>query len=175
MKTGKVAKLFGIDNNTVVDWTTRFPEFFTSEALGETRSQREYQPEDLIVINTIRAARKDNTPWEQIRADLEAGERVTALPPEIMTMQGDSALVLYTQLRTAQLELRNAQEEIERLRSSLAEKDLLMRDALREKDAVLIEKDKILLERERALGRLEGLAELYEKMWKEEREKGNDK
>jgi DNA-binding transcriptional MerR regulator len=175
MKTGKVAKLFGIDNNTVVDWTNRFSEFFTLEALGETHSQREYQPEDLIIINTVRAARKDNTSWEQIRADLEIGERETALPPEIMTMQGDSALVLYTQLRTAQLELRNAQEEIERLRSALAEKDSLMRDALREKDAVLIEKDRILLERERSLGRLEGLAELYERMWKEEREKGEDK
>ena len=175
MKTGKVAKLFGIDNNTVVDWTNRFAEFFTREARGETRSQREYQPEDLIIINTIRAARKDNTPWEQIRADLEIGERETTLPPEVMTMQGDSALVLYTQLRTTQLELRNAQEEIERLRSALAEKDSLMRDALREKDATLMEKDRILLERERALGRLEGLAELYEKMWKEEREKGSDK
>jgi DNA-binding transcriptional MerR regulator len=164
MKTGKVAKLFGIDNNTVVDWTTRYSEFFTREALGENRSQREYQPEDLIIINTIRAARKDNTPWEEIRANLVIGERETALPPEVMTMQGDSALVLYTQLRTTQLELRNAQEEIDRLRSALVEKD-----------SALIEKDRILLERERALGRLEGLAELYEKMWKEEREKGSNK
>src|SRR4051812_23575399 len=119
MKTGKAAKLFGVDPNTIMDWTSRFPGFFTAESKGEVHSQREYQPEDLITLNTIRVARKQNAPWEKIRADLEAGERETMLPPEAMTLEGESALTLYSELRTTQLELRNTKEENERLRASL--------------------------------------------------------
>ena len=91
MRTGKVAKLFGVDTNTVADWTLRFSDFFTPEARGEVHSQREYQPEDLIVVNTIRMERKQNATWEKIRADLAAGHRVTQLPPEAMNIQGDNA------------------------------------------------------------------------------------
>ncbi len=153
MKTGKVAKLFGVDPNTVMDWTGRYSEFFTPEAKGEVHSQREYQPEDLIVLNTIRTARKQNAPWEKIRADLDAGERETTLPIEAATLEGDSALTLYSELRTTQLELRNAKEENERLRAALSEKD------------------KALMEKAEEIGKWKALAALYEKMWKDEQEK----
>lgn len=153
MKSGKVAKLFGVDPNTIMDWTSRYAEYFTPEAKGEVGSQREYQPEDLIVLNTIRNARKQNAPWEKIRADLEAGERETTLPPEAMSLEGDSALTLYSELRTTQLELRNAREENERLRAALSDKD------------------KALIDRAEEVGKWKALAALYEQMWKEERDK----
>ena len=162
MRTGKVAKLFGIDTNTVADWTERFSEFFTSEARGEVSSQREYQPEDLIVVNTIRMERKQNATWEKIQADLAAGHRVTQLPPEAMNIQGDNAMQVYTELRTLQLELKGSQEENARLRAELSTKD-----------AVMTEKEKDIRELERAVGRWQAMAEMYEKMWKEE--KGSDK
>jgi len=155
VKTGKVAKLFGVDPNTIMDWTSRYDEFFTPESKGEVHSQREYQPEDLIVLNTIRIARKQNSPWEKIRADLEAGERETTLPPEAATLEGESALTLYTELRTIQLELRNLREENERLRNSMNDKD------------------KALMERSEEIGKWKALAALYEKMWKDE--KGSEK
>jgi len=152
VKTGKVAKLFGVDPNTIMDWTSRYAEFFTSESKGEVHSQREYQPEDLIVLNTIRTARKQNAPWEKIRADLEAGERETSLPVEAVTLEGDSALTLYSELRTTQLELRNAKEENERLRAALGDKD------------------KALMEKAEEVGKWKALAALYEKMWKDEKD-----
>ncbi|MBA3867838.1 MAG: MerR family transcriptional regulator [Anaerolineae bacterium] len=155
MKTGKAAKLFGVDPNTIMDWTSRFPGFFTAESKGEVHSQREYQPEDLIILNTIRVARKQNAPWEKIRADLEAGERETTLPPEAMTLEGESALTLYSELRTTQLELRSTKEENERLRASLSEKD------------------KALMDKSEEVGKWKALAALYEQMWKDE--KGSDK
>lgn len=151
MKTGKVAKLFGVDPNTIMDWTGRYPDFFTPEAKGEVHSQREYQPEDLILLNTIRVARKQNAPWEKIRADLEAGERETTLPPEAMTLEGESALTLYSELRTTQLELRSVKEENERLRTSLSEKD------------------KALMDKAEEVGKWKALAALYEQMWKKRR------
>ncbi|MEP6988018.1 MAG: MerR family transcriptional regulator [Chloroflexota bacterium] len=162
MRTGKAAKIFGLDTNTVADWTTRFSDFFTPAARGEVQTQREYQPEDLIVINTIRAARKQNATWEKIRADLVAGHRVTQLPPEAMNIQGDNAMQVYTELRTLQLELKGSLEENTRLRTELNAKDTAM-----------TEKEKEIRELERAVGRWQAMAEMYEKMWKEE--KGSDK
>ena len=162
MRTGKVAKLFGVDTNTVADWTLRFSDFFTPEARGEVHSQREYQPEDLILVNTIRVARKQNATWEKIQADLAAGHRVTQLPPEAMSIQGDNAMQVYTELRTLQLELKGSLEENARLRTELSTKD-----------AAMSEKEKEIRELERAVGRWQAMAEMYEKMWKEE--KGSDK
>ncbi len=162
MRTGKVAKLFGVDTNTVADWTLRFSDFFTPEARGEVHSQREYQPEDLILINTIRMERKQNATWEKIKADLVAGHRVTQLPPEAMNIQGDNAMQVYTELRTLQLELKGSIEENARLRTELSSKE-----------AAMSEKEKEIRELERAVGRWQAMAEMYEKMWKDE--KGSEK
>lgn len=159
MRTGKVAKLFGVDTNTVADWTLRFSDFFTAEARGEIHSQREYQPEDLIIINTIRVARKQNATWEKIQADLAAGNRVTQLPPEAMNIQGDNAMQVYTELRTLQLELKGSLEENARLRTELSTKE-----------ASMSEKEKEIRELERAVGRWQAMSEMYEKMWKEEKD-----
>lgn len=160
MRTGKVAKIFGVDTNTVADWTSRFSDFFTPDARGEVHTNREYQPEDLILINTIRIARKQNATWEKIQADLASGHRVTELPPEAMSIQGDNAMQVYTQLRTLQLELKGSKEDNERLRKELLNKDNSIN-----------EKEKEIRELERAIGKWEAMAEMYEKMWKEERDK----
>ena len=79
-----------------------------------------------------------------------------------MNIQGDNAMQIYTELRTLQLELKGSQEENARLRAELGTKD-----------SAMSEKEKEIRELERAVGRWQAMAEMYEKMWKDE--KGSDK
>jgi DNA-binding transcriptional MerR regulator len=116
MKTGRAAKIFGVDPNTITDWTDRYHEYFTSDAQGHDRTQRDYHPEDLIVINTIKNLRSRNTDWENIAARLAAGDREATLPPEAMSIQGETAITVYAQLKALEVQLTNANQEIERLR-----------------------------------------------------------
>ncbi len=132
MKTGAVAKRFGVDPNTITDWTKRFKEFFTPEALADDKTQRDYQPEDVIVLNTIRAERARNANWEQIRAKLRAGDRDANLPPEFTTIDGESAITVYTELRELRSQLATANQEIERLREEGRSKDADIRALERE-------------------------------------------
>src|SRR6187549_222517 len=72
MKTGTVAKRFDLDQKTIKIWTDMFPDYFTDGALGEGRTQRDYQMEDLSILNTIKIERSRNIPFEQIGAKLAA-------------------------------------------------------------------------------------------------------
>lgn len=147
MKTGKVARLFGKDQNTILDWSTRFAEFLTPEARKEGRAQRDYQSEDLVVINTIRILRdvQGVVDWEEIRARLAAGEREAQLPPEATDIQGEDAVTVYTNLKT--LELRNEfltkrieelendhREEVESLKSELQQEREKLQGEIRRLD-----------------------------------------
>ena len=58
MKSGKLAKLFSVDIKTLYRWTDEYSEFFSSDAQGIGRTQREYGPQDMIVINTIMKLRQ---------------------------------------------------------------------------------------------------------------------
>lgn len=111
MKTGKVAKLFGIDPKTVTGWVEEFAEFFSDSAKAEEGSlQRDYLPEDLIVLNTVKNERAARTDVEAIRAKLRSGHRDTVLPPESAYIDKDNALAVYGQLKILQA-------EVERLRA----------------------------------------------------------
>ncbi len=79
MKTGTVAKRFDVDQKTIKIWTDMFPDYFSDGALGEGRTQRDYQMEDLIIINTIRVERAKNMPFEQIGAKLAADQAASDL------------------------------------------------------------------------------------------------
>ncbi len=121
MKTGKVAKVFGIDHKTVSAWTQEFSEFFTEDALGEGRTQREYHPDDLVILNTIRALKAQRTLGEEILARLRAGERNADLPPDATNIEGDRAVVVYSQLKTLQAQLENTIGELDRTRQELTQ------------------------------------------------------
>ena len=132
MKTGKVAQLFGVDQNTVVDWTNRYTEFFSLSARGvdesgQKRSQRDYLMNDLIVLNTIqteRANASDKSDWELIRAQLASGFRNSSLPPEATTISGESAIAVYSQLKVMETKLAASEAEVERLqREKLVDKE----------------------------------------------------
>jgi DNA-binding transcriptional MerR regulator len=118
MKTGSVAKLFGIDPKTVTGWVDEFPEFFSNGAKGDGLTQRNYLPEDLIVLNTIKGERALRTEVETIRAKLASGHRDTTLPPQ-EPMTRDNALAVYGQLRAIQAQLEDERQEKELLREEL--------------------------------------------------------
>lgn len=144
MKTGTVAKRFDVDQNTIIAWTKRFPEFFTPEALGEGQTQRDFQFEDLMVLNTVRVERAKNTAWPDIQALLESGYRDENLPPEFTSIDGAKAVTVYAELRELSVQLRKANEEIERIRKEQSTE----REQMRREQAV---------ERERYEKRLEDL------------------
>lgn len=153
MKTGKASKLFNKDTNTINNWVDRYLEFFSKQGRGEGSSYRDFTPEDLIVLNTIKHGRDyDNVSWEVIRARLEARDFVTTLPPEATAIQGDDALTVYNQVKT--LTTRN-----EVLESELEKRDAQVAD-LTERYADVREE----------LGKWKALAELYERLWKEVRD-----
>lgn len=123
MKTGTVAKRFDVDQKTIKIWTDMFPDYFSDGALGEGRTQRDYEMEDLIIINTIRVERAKNMPFEQIGAKLAAGDLNTDLPPEFASIDGDSAIAVYSQIKSFQVQIDNLSQEVERLRKEGKEKD----------------------------------------------------
>jgi DNA-binding transcriptional MerR regulator len=123
MKTGTVAKRFDVDQKTIKIWTDMFPDYFSDGALGEGRTQRDYEMEDLIIINTIRVERAKNMPFEQIGAKLAAGDLNTDLPPEFASIDGDSAIAVYSQIKGFQIQIDNLSQEVERLRKEGKEKD----------------------------------------------------
>ncbi len=123
MKTGTVAKRFDVDQKTIKIWTDMFPDYFSDGALGEGRTQRDYQMEDLIIINTIRVERAKNMPFEQIGAKLAAGDLNTDLPPEFASIDGDSAIAVYSQIKGFQIQIDNLSQEVDRLRKEGKEKD----------------------------------------------------
>ena len=115
MKTGVISRRFGLDPNTIADWTDRFSEFFTNEARAKNGKQRDYLTEDIIVLNTIRGYRARNVGWDEIRATLASGERDENLPPEFVTIEGENAITVYAEMREMRLKLDTAEAEIERL------------------------------------------------------------
>jgi len=132
MKTGKVAKLFGIDPKTVTGWVDEFAEFFSPGARGEESTQREYLPEDLIVLNTIKVERVKRSEVEQIRAVLASGHREVNLPPQATVIGGEAAIAVYAQMKELEVKLDESTREIERLRQENTD--------LRERNDIKIEK-----------------------------------
>lgn len=134
MKSGEVAKRFKIDPKTVKAWVAEYAEFFSAGAKGEGEGQLQvaFEPSDLVILNTIRVERGLKTDKEVIRAKLVAGERHESLPPEFKTIEGDNAIVVYTQLKAMEMRVQSLQEEIERLRTVEQTKDQTIAELNRE-------------------------------------------
>jgi DNA-binding transcriptional MerR regulator len=132
MKTGVVAKRFNVDPNTITAWTDRFADFFTSEAMARDKTQRDYQPEDIVVLNTIRVERIKNTKWDEILEILKSGRREGELPPEFATIDAANALTVYTEIRDLKTLLSNANAEIERLREDNTAQRKRLEDLIRD-------------------------------------------
>jgi DNA-binding transcriptional MerR regulator len=123
MKTGTVAKRFDVDQKTIKMWTDMFPDYFSEGALGEGRTQRDYQVEDMAILNTIKIERAQNIPFEQIGARLAAGDIDSNLPPEFAAIEGENAIAIYSQIKSFQVQIDSLVQEVERLRTDGKEKD----------------------------------------------------
>lgn len=123
MKTGTVAKRFDLDQKTIKMWTDMFPDYFSAGALGEGRTQRDYQMEDLPILNTIKIERARNVPFEQIGAKLAAGDIDSNLPPEFTSIEGDNAIAVYSQIKGYQIQIESLLQEVDRLRKDGREKE----------------------------------------------------
>lgn len=160
MKTGQVARLFRIDTKTVQRWADDYAEFFSDGARGVGRTQREFSPQDLIMINTIlRKGGGRRADPEKVRSILASGDLDTALPPEAVPIEGEKAIMVYTQLKVLEQQLSSERVQREAAEAALAKE--------REQHE---QYEKRLREMEREIGKWQAFAELYEKLWKEERD-----
>jgi DNA-binding transcriptional MerR regulator len=132
MKTGKVAKAFGIDRKTVTNWTDmpQLVKFFSPEAQGIDRTQRDYLEPDLLVINTIRAKRNQSMDWDDIESFLESGDRERELPASAMLVETTAPIAQYgrivelqTALEAVEEQIEVYQEEMDRLRQEIDKRD----------------------------------------------------
>lgn len=117
MKTGKVAKAFGIDRKTVSNWTDmpQFQKYFSSDARGIDRTQRDYLESDILIINTIRVMRNKGMDWDEIAIYLEQGERERELPASAMLVETTAPIAQYGRIVELQTALDTAEEQIEEL------------------------------------------------------------
>lgn len=118
MKTGSVAHKLGIKSpKTVISWTEMFSEFFSEGAKGGNGLQRDYNHNDLAVINTIKVERQRDTDWEDIRKKLDEGYLESSLPLEATVIEGENALAVYGQIRSLEAALATANTELDRVRT----------------------------------------------------------
>lgn len=119
---------------------SQFQKFFSAEAQGIDRTQRDYLEPDLLVINTIRAMRNRGMDWDEILIYLESGDRERELPPSAMLVETTAPIAQYgrivelqTTLEAAEEQIEILQEEVERLRSELQQRVDTVRDEERHK------------------------------------------
>jgi chromosome segregation ATPase len=122
MKTGSVAHRLGIKSpKTVISWTELFSEFFSQTAKGGNGLQRDYNHNDVAILNTIRIERQRDTDWEDIRRALAEGYIDANLPLEAAVIEGENALAIYGQIKNLESALATANSELERVRTESRE------------------------------------------------------
>jgi DNA-binding transcriptional MerR regulator len=169
MKTGKVAKVFGIDRKTVSNWTENplFLRFFSTEAQGIDRTQREYLESDILIINTIRVLRNKGRDWNEIAHSLENGERERELPASAMLVETTAPIAQYgrivelqTALESAEEQIEELQEEIQRLREQANQQDKIYQQRV---ERLLIDASEREGKLQRELGKLEAMLDIVKK------------
>src|SRR5690606_1610950 len=83
MKTGEASSILGIDRSTLHNWINErgLRQFFSPSATGADGSaHRTLTEADVLVLNTIRAARAQNMSWEEIAERLNSGHREQEFP-----------------------------------------------------------------------------------------------
>ncbi len=144
MKTGELAFLLGISDQTIVSWTNLpdVQKFLSPEATGAGGNiQRIFTESDVVVLNSIRSLRAKGRPdWKDVIATLEQGWRDRNFPQHAaardvrtvpvpqamqaaelaaMTRERDSALAQLDDLRQ---QINEARQETNRVREMLGNK-----------------------------------------------------
>lgn len=151
MKPARVAKMLGIDQKTVTNWTDHptLRRFFSLDAVSENKPrQREYNESDVLVLNTVRNERNRNTPWEEIATILANGYLDRNLPASSLLVDAAVPVVQYERFLALTNERDAALKEVERLTQEGKMKDTLLEE---------LRKD--VRDLNRQIGRLEGKLE----------------
>jgi DNA-binding transcriptional MerR regulator len=129
VKTSRAAKLFKVDFKTIVSWTNTFSKFFSEGA--NNPKQRNYDPDDLILLNTIQTLRAKGDALPDIHIQLEGGYRNAALPPTEVAMGAEQTMTVYAQLK-------QYQAEVEHLTKALEEEKAEKKAGFQERDERII-------------------------------------
>ena len=142
MTSGELGKLLAVSDQTIRNWSDRLAAFLSPEAAPPSegsgpRPVRHYTPEDGAALALVAEMRRAARGYDEIAAALEAGQR-GELPPGASEGAAGSwegaelppAPVLLVELRTAQIELKHALADRERLAGELAEERKARLDAL---------------------------------------------
>ena len=134
MKRGKIAKMLGVDPNTITDWTNRdqFKRYFSLEARGLTdQRQRSFNDSDILVLNTIRSGRNVNKSWDEIAKELANGDRDTDLPPAALTVDTIAPIAQYGKIQAYEARIDWLEERVMQLEDQLERKEQEHRDELK--------------------------------------------
>jgi len=169
MRTGELAKLLNVSDQTLLNWMSR-PEirpYLSETALGEGgNTQRIYTESDVLVLNTIRMLRaKGIQDWEEIQKKLEAGEREQEFPQNALVT--DSRTIPLPQAKQA-AEYAVALQQLNAALSKVAELEIRLAEAKHEKAELQEKYEKLLIR----VGRLEGA---ILEMRKDEKDKNDGK
>lgn len=145
MKTGDLAKLFGVSNTTIQDWTKRYEEFLSKKQ----GIQRAYDEDDAKVLATVAKLISDGYSHKIIHEKIEAGERVEH--PGVANYGVDHRLVPAATVEQI-IDSTELKVELETIRNEYHR----LLDVLKEKDDVIQEQAQELRKLEREIGRLEG-------------------
>lgn len=157
--------MMGLNPKTITNWTDQedLAVFFSDDARrnDESSSQREYDEEDIFVINTIRAQKTRQNTWKDVAKILATGHRETELPITATLTRSISPadqvaamMMIKAERDTALAQLQDASFEIDRLRKEVREQ--------RE------EAGKEIIELNRQIARLELKLELLEEKFRDE-------
>lgn len=150
MKSGKAARMLGIDRRTITNWTDReeFLRFFSPEARNLTTGfHRTYTESDVLVLNTIRVERDRGTAWDDIALMLQSGERHLDLPPSALTVETTAPVAQYGKIQAYEARIQLLESQVGDLKDMLTEKDDIIGD-LREEIGML--KALLQMEKERS-------------------------
>ncbi len=78
----EVQRLLGISKTTLRTWTIEYADFLSERARAEAGRARQFNPEDVVALNTIRhLVRKEGmSTYDAVRAALNTGRRINELP-----------------------------------------------------------------------------------------------
>ena len=166
MRTGDLAKQFGVSNTTVQEWSRLYSDFLSPKR----GVQRVYDENDLLVLATVAYYRHQSESHEDITARLERGERVddagtanfgidTRMVPAAAVEQIIDGTEMRVELELVKQErdqlaetLKRAEERYEKLQDTSKEE---LREAREETSKLLQEIARLQNELGRAQGELE--------------------
>lgn len=160
MKTGDIARYFGVSERAVQRWVKEFEKYLTP---SNTR-HRVYSDDDMRVLAVVAKYSHESKTYDEIRERLEAGERVES--EDLTPLYGSDTRMIPAAALEATLDATEIRVELESVK---LERDRLIEDLEAERSAHDQTRQKVeelqnqLAALQRELGRAEGRLEEKDK------------